>query len=539
MPATFSINLGQLTESTRKDNVLSVLNDIQDNTQKLISPRDVRDAFLSTWANTPFKITTPNNLANLEYIGLDSINPANRDIKKRILIGKRGYGGLDIMNTSLLNSTDADIFLFNTKPDIATQSSTKIAILAGTNSMLYPLAPYIEAKTNPTQTAIDLNIVNPSPDGAINIFSQTGRVSINDIIFPTVAETFGSASNGRILRYSGVYPTGYLKWEDPTTTLNTIGTPGYPTNIYGSTVSVNGYPIEFIDPDNVPDTIGGIEMGSSFSASSFYNPTTGLYQNWPITEVLKELLYPYTPPVLELSVNNTLTNNIYAEIGKTASSVLTWKLTTFQRSISEMIFDYQIVPNTSYVGLTFSGVPGSFVGGTISVPTYSNTLTTKNWYIKASDTGIGSFSYSATASLQFVYPIYYGFTTSVITSPATFEAAAAGFTKLIMPYPGAGGSFSLPFYGEGYLYFIHHKDSVWENTIVPAQFSGLQMIKDPNDFIIHNRTAPIYSGFTSSLVQWSTGDGYPSNFRIWRSKYLCAYPGPFGNNTPGNFKFIF
>ena len=68
MPATFSINSGQLTESTRKPNIFSVLNDIQDNTQKLISPRDVRDAFLSTWANSPFKVTVPNSLANYEYI---------------------------------------------------------------------------------------------------------------------------------------------------------------------------------------------------------------------------------------------------------------------------------------------------------------------------------------------------------------------------------------------------------------------------------------------------------------------------------------
>lgn len=530
MPATFSINLGQLTESTRKENILSVLSDIQDNTQKLISPRDVRDAFLSTWANTPFKITTPNNLSNLEYIGLDSVNPNNRDIKKRILIGKRGFGGLDIMNQSLLNSTDADIFLFNTKPDTTNQNSTKIAILAGTNSSLYPLSPYIEAKVN--GIGVDLNIINPSPNGTINLFSQTGRVSINDIIFPTVAETFGSASNGRILRYKGVFPLGYLKWEDPTITLNNIGTPGYPTNIYGSIVNVNGYPIEFIDSNLTPEKIGGIESSSSFPANSFYNNNTSSYQNWPITEVLKDLLYPYVQPVLELSVINTLTNNRYAEIGITASSVLTWKLITYQRNNSEKIIDYQITPNTSYVGLSFSGIPGSFIGGTISVATYSTVLTTKEWYIKASDSIVGSFTYSGTASLEFVYPIYYGFTSSVINNSASLKTITSSLSKLIMPYPGIGGSFSLPYYGEGYLYFIHHKDTLWENI-------GLEMIKDPNNFIIHNKTAPIYSGFTSSIVEYSDGAGYPSDFRVWRSKNLCAYPGPFGNNTPGDFKFIF
>jgi hypothetical protein len=50
MSATFS-NVGTITESTRKADIFSVLNDIPDN--KPISPRDVRDAVMSTWANSP------------------------------------------------------------------------------------------------------------------------------------------------------------------------------------------------------------------------------------------------------------------------------------------------------------------------------------------------------------------------------------------------------------------------------------------------------------------------------------------------------
>lgn len=542
MPATFSINSGQLTESTRKPNIFSVLNDIQDNTQKLISPRDVRDAFLSTWANSPFKITTPNSLSNYEYIGLDSSNPGNRDIKQKILLGKRGYGNLDVMSSSLLNS-DTDIFLFNTKPDSSTQSSTKISILSGTNSTLHQFAPYIESYTDVTDSKVDLNVINPAPNGGINLLSQTGRVAINDIIFPTVAETFGSASDGRILRYRGTYPSGYLKWEEPTITLNIIGTPGYATNIYGSTVSLNGYPLEFIDSDEVPTTIGGIEMGASFSKNSFYNGSG--YQNWPITEVLKDLLYPYTPPVLELSIINNATGTVYAEIGKTASAVLTYKVTTYQRNISEKIFNYQ-VPGTSYIGLSFSGVPGTYRSGTISVATFSAGgvygLYTKKWNLNVSDSSLSTFSYSATASLQFVYPVWYGFTSSLITDMASFAATVPTLTKLIAPYPGTSNSYTLPFNGEGYLYFIHNNDPNWVNPSVSPEFSGLQQIKDPNGFIIHNRTSQIYSGFTSSLVYHPTIpgiDGYPNQFVIWRSKYQCSYPGPGGGNTTGNFKFIF
>ena len=58
---------------------------------------------MSTWANSPFKLTTPNSLtfsATFSYIGLDSSNPANRDIKLKILLGKRSYGNLDVLSTS-------------------------------------------------------------------------------------------------------------------------------------------------------------------------------------------------------------------------------------------------------------------------------------------------------------------------------------------------------------------------------------------------------------------------------------------------------
>ena len=545
MSATFSINIGQLTEATRKPDILSVLNDIQDNTQKLISPRDVRDAFLSTWANSPFKVTTPNTLANFEYIGIDSNNPSNKDIKQKILLGKRSYGNLDIMNSTLLNSNDADIFIFNTKPDAVTQSSTKIAILAGTNSQLFNLAPYIESKVNSDETAIDLNIINPSENGGINLISTTGRVSINNIIFPTISETTSSVSDGKILRYSGNFPNGYLKWEEPTITLNQIGTPGYPTNIFGSPVNVNGYPIEFVDDNTVPNTVGGVKQGMSFSANSF-SPTGSTFQNWPITEVIKQLLYPYTQPTLELSVINTVTGTNYAEVGTTPSCVLTYKVTTYQRNDSEKIINYEVIPQTSYTGQQLTGVPGTFVVGTISVATFSALQSTKSWTLRASDSTIGAFSYSATASLDFIYPVFYGFTSSLIDS-VNFKSIVPTLSKLISPYPGTGSYVEVPFNGDGYLYFIHPSNLSWVNTSLSVDQYGLQQIKDPNGFIIHNREAPDYSGFTSSIFT-STLNGYigtptyPTNYVVWRTKYKCAYIGPSSSNlgiTQGYFKFIF
>jgi hypothetical protein len=507
MSATFSINIGQLTEATRKTDIFSVLNDIQDNTQKLISPRDVRDAVLSTWANTPFKVTTPNSLSNYEYIGIDSSNPGNRDIKQKILLGKRSFGGLDIMNSSLLSS-QTDIFLFNTKLDSASQSTTRLGILAGTLSSLHQVAPYIESKVNNDESAIDLNIVNPADNGGINLLSTSGRVAINGIIFPTVAETSGSASNGMILRYRGTYPDGYFKWEQPTISLNNIGTPGYPTNIYGSTVSVNGYSIEFIDNNLTPTTLGGVTMGSSFSVNSFDNGPG--FQNWPVTEVLRKVLYPYVPPVLQITAinNSNPSNPSYAEVGTTPSISLTYSITTYARNESEKINPYSI-SNTSVTGLSFSGLPGSSISSTFNTSTFSATTGPKNWVLSVNDS-IGI--YSLTASINFIRPVYYGFTSSVLTNNYT------PLTKSVTPYPGLSNSISFTYNGSGYLYFVY-----------PATFTTLSQIQDPNGFIIYDSDYPQLSAFTYSTQ---------GQYIVWRTKLECDYPGGYASQN-SDFKFIF
>ena len=107
MPLTYSINVGTQVESLKKQDINSVLLDLPDNTQKMISPKDVRDAFLTSWSSSAFKQTIGN--AGIEYIGIDSGNPSDRDIKQKIYIGKRNYAGLDIMNNSLLNDTNKDL----------------------------------------------------------------------------------------------------------------------------------------------------------------------------------------------------------------------------------------------------------------------------------------------------------------------------------------------------------------------------------------------------------------------------------------------
>jgi len=185
MPATYSINDNTAYESARLATIGEVLNLLPDNTNKLISPKDARDAIYSSWETSVFKQTTGS--ASIEYIGID-----RNGLNNKILLGKKQLAGLDVLSGTLLNygTNDTDIFFFNNKTGI-TPSNTKIAFLAGTNSVLYPYAPYINSYQG--TSSLHLEIVNQTGD--ITVDSSTGRVSINNVTFPTKLET-ASASNG-------------------------------------------------------------------------------------------------------------------------------------------------------------------------------------------------------------------------------------------------------------------------------------------------------------------------------------------------------
>ena len=556
MSATYSLNVGTITESFRKANIFTVLLDLPDNTQKMISPRDVRDAFLTTWATSVFKVTTPNNLSTLEYIGIDSGNPNDRDLKKKILLGKRSFGNLDVMSSSLLQNNDADIFIYNTNSDSLPQNSTKMSILSGTNSSLYIYAPYLESVSGGTAT--DFNIVNPSlAGGAINLFSSTGRVSIGGIIFPTAQETGLSASNGKILRYTGTYPSGYFRWDDATLTVTSIGTPGLTTSIFGSPVLVNGHSLEFVDNALVPLTIGGVTQGSSFSQDSFSNSVTGTYSDWPMVEVLRKVLYPYIEPVLQLSVFNTQTGASYAEVGTTISLSVTFSVTTFARDANEYIFqhlvkEYQDPATTSlYFSLTFSDLPGSVTQSAFTYSKYGSSISTTEIQLAASnnstftstasfgpslDTG-GGFSFSTKKAINFIAPLggsFENFTFSGTGSSTGIKdlLTSTSIQKLILPYSGGSQSFLLSVTGSGHLYFLY-----------PQNYGYLTYIKDPNGFILHDANSPLYSAFTYSVSVSSPGVmvssapiapfTYYSTYLVYRTLATCS------NSMGSSFELIF
>ena len=532
MSATYSISVGGPTEALRKQDINSVLLDLPDNTQKLISPRDVRDAFVTTWATSAFKQTIGQG--TVEYLGIDSGNPSNRDIKQKIFIGKRNYAGVDIMTNTLLNNTSNDIYIYNTKPDTSSTQSTKITILAGTNSSLYTYAPYIQSSVLNSGNSLSLDIVNPAlVSGPINVFSNTGRISINGILLPTVAETSASASNGKILKYSGSYPNGVLRWAEPTVTLADIGATGSATNIYGSPSNINGYSLEFIDNSIVPLSVGGIAQGSSFSGGSF-NGINGP-QNWPLSEVIRKILYPYVPPALSLSVTTAGVN--YFSTGLTYSALFSYLITRYSNNINS----YNIT-GTTYSGLSFSGFVNSQLSATFSYDIYSNGNSlaggfTQSYVLNAQDANLLTFSHSATASVRFVHPSFYGFSSTEINlyvfggPGALLRATQTGAfmnssARYVYPYTGPSQSIIFSTTGFGYIYFM-----------TPYSTPLISKIKDPNGFIIHDSSNSGSSAFTYSTnitPQGAINMATPTpGYRIYRTIATCSYDGI------GNFEFIF
>ena len=569
MPVTYSINVGTSLEAYRKPDIISVLKDIPDNTHKLISPRDIRDAFLSTWANSPFKQT--KNISGIEYIGIDSGNPSDRDIKQKIFLGKRSYANLDIMTDSLLSNKNADIYIYNTKPDsYLTQSSTKVAILAGTNSSLYENAPYIESKI--VDNVNHFEIRNPSiSNGPISIYSSTGRVAINGIQFPTVSETSANAGNGKVLKYSGTYPNGYLKWADMVPDQTNVGTTGVPTNIYGSSVSLNGHSLEFVEPSIVPVAVGGVPSGFSFSSNSYYSAITATQQNWPLSEVLRKVLYPYVEPTLSLSLTNDTTGSTYAEAGTTIAATLEYLLTIYPRTADEYVSNYYILAQqntestigltsgTAYYGLSFSGLPGTTFSASIplsiSDPSSGSGGFSKYTmaYSDVPGTDIAGYpnfgwSYSTTAEIRFVKPIYAGFsgTSSAVSfDPSTDYSSGGNLTtfvstyfnpllpslnKLIEPYPGINSAMSISASGNGRLYFIYPRaNGIGDNL----DESSLLSIKDPNGFVLYQKGNPTASAFYPGTFDMTTNQTGYGEYVLWLSKYPCGYQGD------GHFEFEF
>jgi len=403
--STYSIGQSP-TDADKLEDLGSVLSGLPDNTQKLITPKNVRNAIYTTWENITFKLTNIATSA-ISYIGIDSV-----DVKNKFLIGKKEKTtGQNVMSPDLLTS-DVDVFFFNTKT--GTQSSdTKIAILAGTGSHWNGSeisSPYLESSVINNEY-VNFNLVNSSYGGMtgstvyggdINIQSNYGYVSLNNLVFPKLADHLGSGKEGYVLKYRWNGAQAFAVWEQSSTaSIDTIFSTGT-VSITGANVVVNGVNVNFTDSNPVLQSIGGIQVGETFN-------------NVPVTTMLRKLIYQYIAPAVTLSLSDGI-----IEAGDT--SYLTSGNLRLNYSISRT--STYSLNNPSLLG-QIAASPSIINGASIPIGTTSSQLyanvtnlnppvwTTQTWTMSVSD-GVGASTSSTT--LIVTLPWYYGTSTFSATS---------------------------------------------------------------------------------------------------------------------------
>jgi hypothetical protein len=417
--ATFSFNSGTITEAINYpvQDYLSLTSSITpdtdllfnliDNQEKLINPIALRNSILSLWTSIPFKETKITNLIENSYIGVDTLDPIDRDLKRTIFIGKRSFSGTysydnshDIMSfggltSSILLDSEVDIFIYNTKTDFISNTITRMSIISGKKTSLYSNAPFIQSERI-SSVVESLSIDFVAKSGDINIGNivdidnpVTGSFNLNGILLPNIevnVNGYGTYSNPALDSNIWVWRDGQVVWDElKLPTLDNIGATGSELKILGTPVNVNGYSLELKDDRYMPMTIGGLPMGNSFN-------------NISISEVIRGILYTYLPPICSISVNKK-----YYEVGTYPTPILTYTITkrtenTLPTGLTNMIpgtYPPITTPGQTTVNATSSGIVISPISAT------STTFT-----ITVSD---GTSTNYSTVSVEGIYPYFYGF----------------------------------------------------------------------------------------------------------------------------------
>jgi hypothetical protein len=485
---TYSINTSTNTESNSLDISDSsqfdlILNRLKDNLDGLINPVDIRDTLLSTWSNISFKETKTTG-SNNSYIGLDSGNPSNRDVKLNIHLGKRSNSGIDILDNI---SDDSDIYIYNTKTDNIQNDSTKVSFLAGIDTSLFLNSPYIRSKVviGPTSSFLSMDIINNTAN--LNIESSQSFVRINNIDFPELNVSASQSINGKVLTYR----PSQLEWDDINVQLgDNIGITGSTLSFLGE-INVNGYSLSFTDNRFIPINIGDINIGENFS-------------NYSISEILKRIIYQYQPPSVFLSILPPFQTG-YVEWGTSPNITIEYTinkktLPTLTATLNNMIpGNYPPITTTGYQ--TINGVASAFLITPIGDLNNNQSVT-----ISVSD-GIQNSSFSR--SIIGVYPYFHGVTqlafNQSITSPLLTKLIDGRFTR------------TLSFLGNGII-----------NYIYPASYGTLSDITDSSGFSVLN-------DFTNNNILLSASDG------LWSGVQYTVYTSNNTYNflTPESFTFIF
>lgn len=390
MSSTYSSGYTFPIQTDKLSDILSVLQKIPDNFNNEIDPKDVRDGIFTNWENIIYKPTTIPS-SDIEYVGIDKDS-----FVEKILIGpKKKPDGTYVLDDNLLSLGDGDIFFYTSKTSsTATDLSTKLVLLAGTGSYYWSgeiVAPFIESKVVDNGSigySLDLDIINksyvsdsgvPTFSGHVNIESENGTVYINELRLPTTSQN-SSATDNQVLTFrktSGPTPIYFAEWKDATASVA-------PATVY------------FTDLNEVPETIGGIVQGSTFSEVL-------------IEDMMRRLLYPYISPIISLTIDPVVEFNQGVVGGVTQSYSLS------VQTISTYSATFNLVPGTTITTPSFI-IPTNTTSATygiLSMPSISAISTsdyksykTSSYTMSVSDTSGNSVTYSFVMNTSL--PFYYG-----------------------------------------------------------------------------------------------------------------------------------
>ena len=407
---TYSANTPPPFQADKLADLNSVLQALPDNTSKMISPKDVRDATFTLWENTVYKITSASG--GTEYIGIDQ-----DFITNKVYFGKKKVAGAFVMSNSLL-ATDTDYFFYNTKPDNLSNYDLKIGFLAGTGSNVSGgnlAAPYVYTRVT-TEKDLEFEIVNPTffnngsatQGGNIVLQSDYGHLIFNGVRWPTSGSN-NSNQVDHVLKYKWINGEPYAVWEANVTASVTSIISSGPVQINGVPVTINGYPIEFTDSEPTPVDFGGIPAGSTFSGV-------------PVVEMIRRMLYPYIKPRLTSSLNHSLIE--FSDSSKLSNLNMSWELiknSTY--SVSTGTVPTTHVPLFStYPGTPLVTTNGISTGSIRVTPTGQlnslyNSGTTASWLQETFTLSVvDTYPSYATSSNSIFYVIPWFFGTSTIAA---------------------------------------------------------------------------------------------------------------------------
>jgi hypothetical protein len=449
---TFSINIDENTESTAyqltgdigtSSNFRLLLDILADNDTGDINPVDIRNTILSLWSSDIFKLTTLNKIIEEEeegeneeeetttsttteiehndipYIGFDTLNPDDNDLKgKKILFGKTEFQSNNILNNELLES-EYDIIFYNTKSDNQQQFTTRLNFLSGVNSNNFKDSPFIQSQAIFATTSVSFDFNSNS-----DIRLSSDRLVINDLNIPNIPisnnQTFLGNSESNSIVFGGLsYSLG-----------SNIGTQSETLDIFGRPIKLNNYSLEFSDNRKSTLEIGDIKLGESFT-------------NFSLSEILKRIVYKYLPPFS--IIRNISHPSGYVEIGEVPNVVLEYSI--FKRTLN------------TQVAILLNMIPG--FAPAIQTSSYSSITGTSSGLISSRINASG-VTFSVTVSdgqqtsvvstnIRGIFPYYYGLSTKdAISSNELLNLVKLVEDKndkniIIQP-------------GSGFFYFIYDND---------------------------------------------------------------------------------